>query len=79
MNDPSTNGANGRDAATGRFLAGNSGGPGNPYAERVAALRSASSPCGDRNGWKQLRSLGGYLGGILVICEHLHAPRCRFS
>lgn len=30
-----------RDPQTGRFLPGNSGGPGNPYAARVAELRSA--------------------------------------
>ena len=33
-------GVNGRDP-TGRFLPGNPGGPGNPYARRVAALRGA--------------------------------------
>ena len=37
---PLPNGANGRDAA-GRFAKGNAGGPGNPNAKRVAALRSA--------------------------------------
>lgn len=39
--EPSTNGANGeaRDAQ-GRYMAGNPGGPGNPYARRVARLRS---------------------------------------
>ncbi len=35
---PSTNGDNGREA-TGRFAKGNAGGPGNPFASRVAALR----------------------------------------
>ena len=30
-----------RDPQTGRFLPGNGGGPGNPYAARVAELRSA--------------------------------------
>jgi len=35
---PSTNGSNGRDAK-GRFSTGNAGGPGNPFARRVAALR----------------------------------------
>ncbi len=30
-----------RDPATGRFVAGNPGGPGNPYAARVGELRSA--------------------------------------
>ncbi len=37
---PSPNGANGRDAS-GRYTAGNRGGPGNPHAQRVGALRSA--------------------------------------
>ncbi len=37
---PSPNGANGRDAS-GRYTAGNRGGPGNPLAKRVGALRSA--------------------------------------
>jgi hypothetical protein len=37
---PSANGATGRDAA-GRFARGNAGGPGNPFARRVAALRRA--------------------------------------
>jgi hypothetical protein len=38
---PSANGANGRhDPATGRFLPGNPGGPGNPYARKVASLRT---------------------------------------
>ena len=40
MNRPSTNGAgNGRDK-NGRFSRGNFGGPGNPFAKRVARLRS---------------------------------------
>lgn len=37
---PSPNGGNGRDAG-GRFTKGNAGGPGNPYGEKVAALRAA--------------------------------------
>ena len=46
MNDiPSTNGANGAVGggrqAGGRFATGNAGGPGNPHARQVAALRSA--------------------------------------
>ena len=36
---PSPNGANGRDA-TGRFVKGWKGGPGNPHARQVAAIRS---------------------------------------
>lgn len=36
---PSTNGANGR-GANGQFTKGNKGGPGNPYAQQVARLRT---------------------------------------
>jgi hypothetical protein len=36
---PSTNEANGRDAR-GRFAKGNAGGPGNPFARRMARMRS---------------------------------------
>ena len=36
---PSPNGSNGRDSC-GKFAKGNSGGPGNPYARRVAQMRS---------------------------------------
>ena len=39
MDDPSTNGGNGRDPRTGRFAKGNTGGPGNPNAQHVAKLR----------------------------------------
>ena len=38
--EPSPNGDNGRDAR-GRFTAGNPGGPGNPFARRLAAFRRA--------------------------------------
>lgn len=38
--EPSTNGANGRDRA-GRFAPGNPGGPGNPFGRRIGALRAA--------------------------------------
>ena len=38
MKTPSPNGGNGRDA-TGRFTKGNAGGPGNPFARRVALMR----------------------------------------
>jgi hypothetical protein len=37
---PSPNGNNGSRDSQGRFVAGNAGGPGNPYARRVARLRS---------------------------------------
>ncbi len=39
MKAPSPNGTNGRDAG-GRFAKGNLGGPGNPFARRVAQLRA---------------------------------------
>lgn len=38
---PSPNGPVGRRDASGRFAPGNAGGPGNPYAKQVGALRSA--------------------------------------
>ncbi len=43
MDDPSPSPPddNGRDAATGRFAAGNTFGEGNPHHKRVAELRSA--------------------------------------
>ena len=40
MTRPIPNGVNGRDSQ-GRFATGNAGGPGNPYARQVAALRRA--------------------------------------
>lgn len=40
MSTPTPSGDNGRTTA-GRFAPGNPGGPGNPYARRVAALRRA--------------------------------------
>jgi hypothetical protein len=40
LNNPTPNGANGR-SPNGQFAPGNPGGPGNPFAHRVAALRSA--------------------------------------
>ena len=46
VNGPSPNGANGPVPSgrepDGRFAKGNSGGPGNPFARRVAALRQAA-------------------------------------
>jgi len=41
MDEPSVNGDNGDRDASGRFTAGNRGGPGNPHARRVAEFRSA--------------------------------------
>src|SRR5262245_39302523 len=38
---PSTSAANGRDATTGRFTAGNAFARGNPFALKMAALRAA--------------------------------------
>lgn len=40
MSNPSGNGSNGRDSK-GRFVAGNSGGPGNPHVKRTSELRNA--------------------------------------
>ena len=40
MKEPLANGDNGRDKQ-GRFAVGNKGGPGNPYARRVAQMRRA--------------------------------------
>jgi hypothetical protein len=40
MDTPSPNGGNGRDRR-GRFLPGHQGGPGNPFARRSAAIRTA--------------------------------------
>jgi hypothetical protein len=40
MDTPSPNGDNGRDAR-GRFAPGHKGGPGNPFARRSAAIRTA--------------------------------------
>ena len=38
---PTTNGDKGERGEDGRFLPGNAGGPGNPYARKVAALRGS--------------------------------------
>ena len=40
MDAPSPNGHDGRDAR-GRFIPGHKGGPGNPFAKRSAAIRTA--------------------------------------
>ena len=47
MNEPSTNGGKRTRGRDGRFLVGNPGGPGNPFAGRVAKLREA--------GWKSVK------------------------
>ena len=39
--EPTTNGDKGERGEDGRFLPGNAGGPGNPYARKVAALRGS--------------------------------------
>lgn len=41
METPLPNGDNGERDSFGRFAKGNSGGPGNPYAKRAAALHAA--------------------------------------
>ena len=40
VSDPTKNGQNGRDAK-GKFVKGNPGGPGNPFARKVHRLRAA--------------------------------------
>jgi hypothetical protein len=47
MESPSTNGSKRTRAPNGRFLVGNPGGPGNPFAGKVAKLREA--------GWKSVK------------------------
>ena len=39
--EPTTTGDKGERGEDGRFLPGNAGGPGNPYARKVAALRGS--------------------------------------
>ena len=39
--EPTTKGDKGERGEVGRFLPGNAGGPGNPYARKVAALRGS--------------------------------------
>ena len=41
LETPSPNSPNGNRDARGRFVKGNPGGPGNPYGQKVAQLRSA--------------------------------------
>ena len=53
MSKPSTNGTSGRKS-NGQFAKGNPGGPGNPYARRVARLRS-----------KMLEAVGAHLDEIV--------------
>jgi hypothetical protein len=50
---PSANGSIGRDSK-GRFVAGNRGGPGNPYGRQVAKLRSALLSAVDPKDIKQI-------------------------
>ena len=47
---PTPNGSLGRDLVSGRFTAGNPGGPGNPYARRVAAMRTQLLDAVDSDG-----------------------------
>ena len=49
MSKRSTNGTSGRNS-NGQFAKGNPGGPGNPYARRVARLRSALLDAVGENG-----------------------------
>ncbi len=49
MSKPSTNGTSGRKS-NGQFAKGNPGGPGNPYARRVARLRATLLDAVGENG-----------------------------
>ncbi|MDA0799906.1 MAG: hypothetical protein O2884_14740 [Chloroflexi bacterium] len=49
-NLPTPNGSLGRDLTSGRFTTGNPGGPGNPYARRVAAMRTQLLDAVDSDG-----------------------------
>ena len=49
MSKPSTNGTSGRNS-NGQFAKGNPGGPGNPYARRVARLRATLLDAVGENG-----------------------------
>ena len=65
MSKPSTNGTSGRKS-NGQFAEGNKCGTGNPYARRVARLRSALLDAVGENGladiWRSWRR-GGQAGG----------------
>ena len=50
---PSQNGSNGR-GPDGRFVAGNSGGPGNPLASKVHRLRSLIHQCVTEEDFRQV-------------------------
>lgn len=69
---PSANGGNGRDAH-GRFTKGNAGGPGNPFARRVAGLRRALCAAVSEADIHALvcqlveRARGGDLGAIKLV------------
>jgi hypothetical protein len=63
---PSTNGFNGRDRA-GRFLTGNSGGPGNPSDDPLQHPRSAVIATYALCGFANLGTIGIQLGGMAVL------------
>jgi hypothetical protein len=73
MEAPSPNGMNGRDAQ-GRFLPGNPGGPGNPFARRSAHLRRAFLEAVSDADLQAIartlveRAKGGDLAAIKVVC-----------
>jgi hypothetical protein len=72
METPSPNGANGRNAQ-GRFLPGNQGGPGNPFARRCAAIRKAFLEAVSEEDMQAIatqlvaRAKGGDLAAIKVL------------
>ena len=78
---PSTNGDNGRDRdERGRFTTGNSGGPGNPYARRVAQLRSALIACVTDDDLQQVASAmiaaakGGDVAAARLLFDRVLGP-----
>lgn len=75
MDAPSPNGSNGRDE-NGRFAKGNRGGPGNPHARRVAALRIALLDAVDGEAMRDVvdglvqRARGGDMAAIKLIFQY---------
>lgn len=75
MSDPSTNGVNGHDDR-GRFTCGNSGGPGNPHAARVARLRSLFLNCISDDDLKAIvlavakKAKRGDIAAVKILLEH---------
>ncbi len=73
---PSSNGSDGRDSR-GRFAKGNSGGPGNPFARRSAAFRTAVIEAVGEEGLAQVveamvaKARGGDVGAASLLLSHV--------